>query len=427
MQLGKHYWPSFTFVSGLRIDYLSPTLSITSLVLVLLLLVSLPLFLKEWIMKRSHLFVWFFGYLFIRGLISLSPLNSLYGDSQFLLAAGFAYLTARFLSRPQLFRRSLVVLAVSVTLVSALAICQFFLQHSVGGWLYWAGERSFYPGTPGIALASLHGTLVLRPYAAFPHPNVLAGFLVVMLSVLLFAKSQLLVSAKKETLQRILILGWFAVLTIGTVTLFLTLSRSAILVWLVVLIGWIFATAQNKRKIAVITIIGIIILICLLLYTGLLSRFTSLSFQDETVTLREQLLQASLQMIAAHPIFGVGLKNFLPELPRFQPQLSSFASLQPVHAVFVLWIAETGIIGGVSAVWFGKILLLRMWQSKLQAERVGKYLLFGAVLVLGMVDHYFLTLPQGQLLFAFVIGYLWHTSSPLHDPRSRKKQFATRG
>src|SRR5438105_4334390 len=30
-QLGKHFWPEFSFVQGLRIDYLSPTLYVTDM------------------------------------------------------------------------------------------------------------------------------------------------------------------------------------------------------------------------------------------------------------------------------------------------------------------------------------------------------------------------------------------------------------
>src|SRR5258708_7366824 len=35
-QLGKHFWPDFSIVSGIRIDYLSPTVYITDVFLILL-------------------------------------------------------------------------------------------------------------------------------------------------------------------------------------------------------------------------------------------------------------------------------------------------------------------------------------------------------------------------------------------------------
>src|SRR5215469_9265549 len=36
-QLGKHSWPDFSYVSGIRIDYLSPIIYVTDVILVLLL------------------------------------------------------------------------------------------------------------------------------------------------------------------------------------------------------------------------------------------------------------------------------------------------------------------------------------------------------------------------------------------------------
>src|SRR5580700_6749474 len=35
-QLGKHFWPDFSIVSGIRIDYLSPTIYFTDILLILL-------------------------------------------------------------------------------------------------------------------------------------------------------------------------------------------------------------------------------------------------------------------------------------------------------------------------------------------------------------------------------------------------------
>src|ERR1035437_10261792 len=37
-QLGKHFWPNFSYVYGIRIDYLSPTLYFTDLLVIGLIL-----------------------------------------------------------------------------------------------------------------------------------------------------------------------------------------------------------------------------------------------------------------------------------------------------------------------------------------------------------------------------------------------------
>src|SRR5476651_2543095 len=40
-QLGKHFWPNFSFVYGIRVDYLSPTIYISDILFVLLFFLSI--------------------------------------------------------------------------------------------------------------------------------------------------------------------------------------------------------------------------------------------------------------------------------------------------------------------------------------------------------------------------------------------------
>src|ERR1035437_4087149 len=41
-QLGKHFWPNFSFVYGLRLDYHSPTIYFTDLLILLIFIFSFP-------------------------------------------------------------------------------------------------------------------------------------------------------------------------------------------------------------------------------------------------------------------------------------------------------------------------------------------------------------------------------------------------
>ena len=78
------------------------------------------------------------------------------------------------------------LLSIGGFIESLLAIAQFFNHGSINGFFYLLGERFFTAQTPGIANASINGELVLRSYGTFSHPNVLAGFLVLVMSFLLF-------------------------------------------------------------------------------------------------------------------------------------------------------------------------------------------------------------------------------------------------
>ena len=104
-------------------------------------------------------------------------------------------------------------------------------------------------------------------------------------------------------------------------------------------------------------------------------------------------------MVSKNPLFGVGINNFLNNL--------SFANskqnllIQPVHNIFLLTFAETGIIG------LCFLIALFAFAIKLTLQKQNKiYLLMAifAIIFLGMFDHYFLTLQQGQLLFTLVIS-----------------------
>jgi hypothetical protein len=79
-------------------------------------------------------------------------------------------------------------LSTSVIYTSLISISQMFLQKSLGGPFYWLGERAFTARTPSIALFNFLGRQYLRPYATFPHPNALAGFMLLSLLVFFFTR-----------------------------------------------------------------------------------------------------------------------------------------------------------------------------------------------------------------------------------------------
>jgi O-antigen ligase len=102
-------------------------------------------------------------------------------------------------------------------------------------------------------------------------------------------------------------------------------------------------------------------------------------------------------MFWQNPLLGVGVNNFYNNINLFKDNVFL---IQPVHNIFLLILSETGIIGLVGFLF----ILLKSFLSILKKQN--KYLLFSllAIIFLGMFDHYFLTLQQGQLMLAFIIG-----------------------
>ena len=71
---------------------------------------------------------------------------------------------------------TVTLLALSGLIQAFLAISQYSLQHSVFG-SKWFGEIVLSPDLPGVAKIVVNGGKIMRAYGTFPHPNILAGFL----------------------------------------------------------------------------------------------------------------------------------------------------------------------------------------------------------------------------------------------------------
>lgn len=385
-QLGKHFWPSFSYVLGIRIDYLAPTVYFTDLLLILLFIAfllnnykSLLINLKSKYRRNAFFLVLFFLSLFISTFLSTNRWEGFYGFVKFLELVFFtAYTACNYKKNKDVIPKLFAVAVVFETLLSSI---QFVYQGSLGGVFYLLGERLITPSTPGAANASIGGNLLLRPYGTFSHPNVLAGYMVISFALFLFLWKRKLA----------LFISPFVV-----ITLLIALSRTAIVAFFL-LITVFFIFKQKQRKYVLLTFS---ILLLLLLVSPLGLRFVDLSTTSQSITQRLLLTQVSLRMIQDNFIFGVGLQNFISVLPKYEhPALL----LQPVHNIFLLWFCETGLIGFLFLCYF-------LWGVTKRILSTKKYFLFPVLftlIFLGIFDHYLLTLQQGQLITAFVLGLLF--------------------
>ena len=282
--------------------------------------------------------------------------------------------------KPILFR----ALGLAVASQSLLAILQFIKGGTLGLWIL--GERTFSITTPGIAKFDFFGFQFLRPYGTFPHPNVLAGFMVTVPVIL----NQL--SYGSRSVGRSIKSGMTILAGLTTI---LTVSRVALLA------GFVEALILLSKKWR-IAFLALIIVISPILYT----RFSAvLSYDNLTFIIREDLAVNALDMFASSPIFGVGLNNFIPASSEGVVSGSS-RFLQPVHNIFLLALAETGIVGLVGfLVLIGyPIKNLKLTRPSLGGKISNLKLLWVTIIFLGMFDHYFLTLPQGYRLLFLIWG-----------------------
>lgn len=398
-QLGYHFWPPFSYVNGIRIDYLSPTLYISDCFIFLLIMVygfnnRKKLFkAKKYISLSSTLLIVFIVF----GIsISARPFLGMYGLIKILEMVLFSVVIAARPLHPNIF---LLVLGTGIIFQVVLAVFQFLGQGSLQGIFYYFGERFFTGETPGIANASLNGRLVLRPYATFPHPNVFAGYLLIIATILYMLRNVVSTTLKPALYGVIIVTG---------IGIAISFSRT---VWI---LGFIFVIVEMWRN-KVFNINKEIFLACtvavtiLVIYTKdiIIARLFSLSLVDNSFIQRIDLVTAAISLFISSPVVGVGLNNFLVNLPAVYPKALSVNAIQPVHNIFLLVVSELGTIGVLVIALVIKKIYRRIKKITVW-YRYYFYWIFIFFIVIGLLDHYFLTLQQGQLITALTAGLLWN-------------------
>jgi O-antigen ligase len=399
VQLGRHFWPDFSFVLGLKIDYLAPTVYLTDLLVLLILVLwgweqRCQFSIKTLIgwLKRNWWLIAVLAYLVLNAFLALNQGAAFYKLIKIIEFSLLGYYLAK--NRYSLSHLYLPLLMAAVY-SSLIALFQFFKQGSLNGVFWWLGERTFDLNTPAIAKAIVNGHLLLRSYATFSHPNALAGFLLVALILTL------------PLIKNLKLWGLLYGFLVSLAIVF-SFSRS---VWL---IGFLFLfiliikkIKENKLasfKIRVLIFIPLFLALSFYLFT-LTSHFST----NEAFFQRTQLMKASFLMIKDYPLSGVGLNNFIVYLPNYWSLTGFTYWLQPVHNLYLLILSETGWLGLLIWLWF-----LFLTAQRLFLKKENKGFLLGAlsiILLLGLFDHYWLTLQQNQLLLTILLGLSWSSQS----------------
>lgn len=339
------------------------------------------------------------------------------------------------------------VLIASGVVQAVLGIAQFLKQSSLGLKFIEAGV--YVPGMPGVATFIMeNGEKIMRAYGSSPHPNVLAGFLLLCifsLYAILIRRSQY------PNYIRMIRIPIFFLLVFG---LFLTFSRTAIGVFIIVslvffLVRVLLTRSQSTNEIRMIRIqtiklFGLFIVSCLasiaILYPYLQARFFTISFEEEAIDLRFFYNKMAFAMIKEKPWLGVGIGNFVPKLlpaagtpvaegdlgvyhsGGYEPFLRAAKKMlnlgdvsdaeipdwlyQPVHNFYLLIAVEMGILGLIV---FIAILISQSGPKPPKPNRMIRkinpfFFLLIAFLIIGLTDHYFWTLHSGGVMFWLALG-----------------------
>ena len=388
--LAKHFILPSSYVSGILVDYLIPTIYLTDILILTLLVCNKGLSFVT--VVKSSFFV-FLLCLLPSIIFASSPIPAIYKYLKLIELVLFSLWVKQNINLKKHLQPIITILTLSTLFQSLLALTQWFKQSSLFGY-YFLGEQPFTSASVGIdKITWFTGAIKIPPMGTFPHPNVLGGFLAVVLPLILY------MGLNSNTRLRTLCYTSFL---LGLLTLFLTFSLSA---WLAFLLIGLPLTLKKIFKVRNLKFIFIYSGLFLILFS-FATKFTFLAPQS-SFSRRSQLTQIALKSFTHSPIVGVGLNNFTINMEHYGYITSTTRFLQPVHNIFLLILSETGLIGLAGFLYLlgSKLQQLRLRQKSEQVLNLKIFLIpLLTLLFLGLFDHYPFTIQQSLLLLFTLIN-----------------------
>jgi|GEM_PF-896749 len=367
---------------------------------------------------------------------------SIYRFLTFVEIALFSFIAAKSLDNTKWLKLAFFAIIANGLFQSLLVIAQFVHNGSLGIRLL--GESIIGPNIDGVAKILISGEKHIRAYGTLPHPNILAGFLLIPLFIIIseFVQRKLALTSSRpspyqgeggdnspllykerarvrsenvphETFLRF-IPRWvlFAILLITGSGFLLTFSRSAFLGLFVGLAIYFIGVAymqplhrifKNNFKLLASSIIVLIFTIILLLTNT--SFFSNQSLQERTL-----YQNVSYETFLKHSLAGVGVGQFVMNEYQNHPNLESW-QYQPVHNIYLLVFSELGIVGlTFFLLW---IFLIMEWGisknrntdllRSLLLTRLYICCIISSFLFIAFFDHYFWDIKLGTIVFALPI------------------------
>lgn len=263
---------------------------------------------------------------------------------------------------------------------------QFITHKSVG--LYIVGESILGPLNRDVARVFVEGGRLLRAYGTFPHPNILAAFLILGLLgwVYFFIRYH-----ERQWVRYISVGGIF----IALLGLLITFSRAGWIIIGAVTYSMYYAIARNTtgkniaREVAVVLVFSAIVLIGIF-HWAVVPRARLAA--DYSVQQRVGDYQRAFIVIKERPLFGHGLTLAMPD------------GEHPIHNLYLLIATELGLVGLAA---FLAFIFSLLSGSSPSIDVLALRAMLLALLLFGLFDHFLWTLRPGLAMLWLVIGLLW--------------------
>lgn len=292
-----------------------------------------------------------------------------------------------------------------------IAIQQFIKGYSLN--LGMLGESQVVSGMRGSSFIILHEKIFLRGYGTFPHPNLLAGYLILIffLSIFIFLRS-------KRCIRYLNSMNFVLCLF----TMFLTFSRIGIFLILLSIILFLIYEVFFLRNMYVkrLSFENTKSYSFYIPFIYIYERFSDLlRGGDSSFTERMDLCKSAIHVWKDNLFLGGGVGMFIRSMRDFVPRSSKgIMILQPVHNIFLLMLAELGVLGFLIISFSIIILLFPIIKRNFNFY---VFLILFNILIIGSFDHYFLTLPQGIVILFSLFILIVLDSYVLRNPKDSIK------
>lgn len=289
----------------------------------------------------------------------------------------------------------LIAFLSSLLIQAGIGIGQFFMQKSFASSLL---GMSFHDSSQaGITVIETVSGRYLRAYGPLDHPNVFGG----LMSIAAIISAYLYIRWHNKYYQ------WFSIFaySVFNVALLCSFSRAA---FLALFLGIVFLLFENRKKIsAVLTLVSISILILSLFifqYQELIFSRLETANRLEKISIHEREVynNQAWKNFLKQPISGLGLSNStlaLYQADKLKQSEHAIWAYQPAHNYWLLLLSEGGII------LFTAFLLFYIFAY--QKSRSHRLLgIFICLFILGLFDHWLLSLPLTAVLPLFWLVFI---------------------
>jgi O-antigen ligase len=443
LNIRKVFLTSYSFMNGTFNEYMTPSFSwVDLLMLAVMVIYTIKAFVSQFInhttgktllnivicfmssvirrvtnvSRETIILILFLLWIGFSIFWSQYKLISLYRFATFLEMALFACIALKSLKNQKWLDLALFTLIINGIFQSILGIAQFVHNKSLG--LHWLGESIIAPNIDGVAKIIIGGEKHIRAYGTFPHPNILAGFLIIPIFLILDELLKRFVLTENcnqnvsrgtifSTMPSWLIMFSFIILITGFL---LTFSRSAFLGLILGLLVFGFVLRKAMPKIFRLALLGCLLLfsLCLGYFVHSNKDFISLS---STQSLQERIFYQNVarETISVHPLKGVGVGQFVFHEFQKYPNFVGW-QYQPVHNIFLLIFSELGIFG---------LILFLLWIFSILEKGIEKnsntsllltsniyYCIIFSFIFIFLFDHYFWDIKLGMIIFVLPTIFL---------------------